>query len=155
MSGSADHLLVGAQLLDRIVRLNRWVTHHTQWAVPLAQARVLSQISQLGPSRVGDLARAEHCSQPTMTTLVKRLLQQSLVRRVPDPSDARAGLVSLTPAGQHMLDDLRRERARVMGALIAQLAPAQRQGLDTTLQTLEGLLDAAYTDSVYFPDLSS
>ncbi|MGB6009040.1 MarR family winged helix-turn-helix transcriptional regulator [Castellaniella sp.] len=138
---------VGAELLDRIVRLNRWVTHHTTWTVPLAQARVLSQINELGPVRVSDLARAEHCSQPTMTTLVHRLQEQQLVARTTDPDDARATRISLTPQGRRMLADLRRERARAVESLIADLTPAQRRGLQGALQALTGLLGAAYRQS--------
>ncbi len=135
---------VGAELLDRIVRLNRWVTHHASWAMPLAQARVLSQLSTLGPSRIGDLARAEHCSQPTLTTLVHRLQAQGLVHRTPDPEDARATRIALTLQGLRMLAEMRQERARVVESLIVQLNPAQQQSLEHALQALSGLLDAAY-----------
>jgi len=138
---------VGADLLDRIVRLNRWVTHHTTWAVPLAQARVLSQIHELGPARVGDLARAEHCSQPTMTLLVQRLLEQSLVCRSTDPQDARAARISLTPRGRDALAGLRRERAHIVESLVDGLDPAQRRGLQDALPALSALLDAAYRQS--------
>ncbi|WP_298015472.1 MarR family transcriptional regulator [uncultured Castellaniella sp.] len=145
---------VGAELLDRIVRLNRWVTHHTTWTVPLAQARVLSQVNELEPARIGDLAQAEHCSQPTMTALVQRLQEQQLVARAVDPVDARATRISLTPQGRRVLADLRRERARVVESLIAELQPAQRQGLRDALQALSGLLDAAYRQSSGLPNQS-
>jgi len=45
----SDHGPGGAaELLDVVVRLNRWVTHHSDWALPLAQVRVLSQIDEWG-----------------------------------------------------------------------------------------------------------
>jgi len=147
MRQQAPERSVGADLLDRIVRLNRWVTHHTTWTVPLAQARVLSQIQELGPARVGDLARAEHCSQPTMTLLVQRLLEQGLVCRSADPADARAARISLTPAGRAALAGLRQERAHIVESLIGGLDPAQRRGLQAALPALAALLEAAYRQS--------
>lgn len=154
MNGQVSDAPVGAELLDRIVRLNRWVTHHTTWTVPLAQARVLSQVDELGPARVSDLARAEHCSQPTMTLLVQRLQEQQLVAREPDPDDARATRIFLTSQGRRVLADLRRERALVVESLIAELKPAQRQGLRAALQALTGLLDAAYRQASNPPEHS-
>ncbi|WP_323016281.1 MarR family winged helix-turn-helix transcriptional regulator [Castellaniella sp.] len=143
----ADGSQVGTELLDRIVRLNRWVTHHTNWTVPLAQARAMSQIRELGSARVSQLAQLEHCSQPTMTTLVQRLQEQGLVARTADPDDARATRISLTPQGLRVLADLRQERARVVESLVTDLHPAQRQGLQQALQALTGLLDTAYRQS--------
>uniref|UniRef100_UPI003342D04A MarR family winged helix-turn-helix transcriptional regulator n=1 Tax=Castellaniella defragrans TaxID=75697 RepID=UPI003342D04A len=139
----------GAELLDRIVRLNRWVTHHAAWTLPLAQARVLSMIDELKAARIGDLARAERCTQPTMTTQVHRLEAQGLVRRVPDPQDARATLISLTEQGQRALADMRRARARIIESLVDHLDPADRARLHDTLQALSALLDAAYRQSPY------
>ncbi len=109
----------GAELLDRIVRLNRWVTRHTAWTLPLAQARVLSLIDELETARIGDLARAERCTQPTMTTQVHRLEAQGLVSRAPDPDDARAARISLTARGRHALAEIRQAEHDV--AILIQL----------------------------------
>ena len=39
----------------------------------IAQARLLSTIEDQGDARISDLAALDHCSQPTMTTQVRRL----------------------------------------------------------------------------------
>jgi DNA-binding MarR family transcriptional regulator len=135
---------VGAELLDVVARLNRWVTRHTVWKLPVAQARVLSQIDEMQTTRVSDLARAQHCSQPTMTSLVRRLQDQGLVTRTPDPEDARAAWISLTDEGRQTLADIRRARADIIESLIQELTPADRQRLRGAQQALTGLLDAAY-----------
>ena len=77
--------------------------------MPHAAMRLLGRLDELGPSRVSDLAKADRCAQPTMTTLVQRQEEQGWVRRDPDPSDARASLISLTAAGRRELDRARRE----------------------------------------------
>ncbi len=46
--------------------------------------------------RMGELARRARLSKQTMTTMIRRLEQDGLVERRPDPSDRRASLVFLT-----------------------------------------------------------
>jgi hypothetical protein len=55
---------IGAELLRVIARINRWATRQADVRIPPAQGRLLAQIDELGPARIGDLARADHCSQP-------------------------------------------------------------------------------------------
>jgi DNA-binding MarR family transcriptional regulator len=47
--------------------------------------------------RMGELARRARLSKQTMTTMIRRLERDDLIERRPDPSDARASLVLLTP----------------------------------------------------------
>jgi DNA-binding MarR family transcriptional regulator len=49
--------------------------------------------------RIGELARRARLSKQTMTTLVRLVEREGLVRHDPDPTDARATLVSLTERG--------------------------------------------------------
>lgn len=136
---------VATDLLDVIVRLNRWVNQRTAWALPLTlpQARMLSQIQALGTPRVSDLAQAEHCSQPTVTTQVHRLQAQGLVARRPDPDDARSVRLFLTESGRRALTEARRVRAEIVETVFNQLAAADRQRLQDALAALSVLLEAA------------
>lgn len=47
--------------------------------------------------RMGELARRARLSKQTMTTMIRRLEGDRLVERHPDPQDARASLIFLTP----------------------------------------------------------
>jgi MarR family transcriptional regulator, organic hydroperoxide resistance regulator len=47
--------------------------------------------------RMGELARRARLSKQTMTTMIRRLESDRLVERRPDPRDARASLIFLTP----------------------------------------------------------
>ena len=136
---------IGAELLRVIARINRWATRQADVRIPPAQGRLLAQIDELGPARIGDLARADHCSQPTMTTQVQRLEERGWVTRVSDPADARAVLISLTAAGQELLTDVRRERAAVLAPYVDGLAQKQRARLAEAVATLNDVLEAAPT----------
>lgn len=80
--------------------------------------RTLSNLKASGPMRIGDLAVAEHITQPTMTGVVKRMEIEGLVARESDPDDGRAWLMAITPAGLGVLEEFRsRAAARVEPAL--------------------------------------
>ena len=89
--GAAEEAVagLGADLLAVVARLNRYATQRIQMQLPAAQARLLSTIDAHGEARICDLAAVDHCSQPTMTTQVRRLEDAGLVTRTVDARDAR------------------------------------------------------------------
>jgi DNA-binding MarR family transcriptional regulator len=133
----------GAELLNVIARVNRWATFHADLAIPPAQARLLAQIDMLGAARVGDLARADHCSQPTMTIKVQRLEEQGWVAREVDPADGRAALISLKPRGRAVLEEVRQARAAALAPVLSRMSRTERARLKAAADTLAGLLRAA------------
>lgn len=132
---------LGAELLAVVARLHRWATRRADLPVSPARGRLLALVDELAPSRIGDLARADHCSQPTMTTQLQRLAELGLVSRVADPSDARAVLIDITPAGRDLLARLREARAETVRPLLAGLSSADRTRLRTAVGVLAGVLD--------------
>ena len=87
--------------------------------------------------RMTDLARATMLSSGGMTRLVGRLEDRGLVRREPDPGDARAFQATLTEPGQVALARARITHDRVIADLIAaNLTPARVQSLEDVLGTL-------------------
>ena len=100
ITGVATPRTLGSDLLAVVARLNRLATQRTRLPLPCAQARLLSTIEDHGEARISDLAALDHCSQPTMTTQVRRLEDAGLVSRTVDPGDARAVLIRITPEGR-------------------------------------------------------
>jgi len=133
---------LGPDLLAVVARLHRWATRHATLPISPAHARLLAQIDELGPSRIGDLARADHCSQPTMTTQVRRLEALGLVRREPDPVDARAVLITMTQEGGRLLAQMRKARATVVAPLFDRLSDQERRRLRDATAVIAGLLDS-------------
>lgn len=127
----------GDRLLLAVARLHRWASRHAQLPAPAAQLRLLSLLSDLGPSRIGDLAQADNSSQPTMTTQVQRLEALGLVERSADSRDARATLVSMTDQGRSVLDEARQARAEVVEPLLEGLTQDELDTLDSALEILE------------------
>lgn len=132
---------LGSDLLGVVTRLNRLASQRTRLPLPWAQARLLSTIEDCGPARISDLAALDHCSQPTMTTQVRRLEDAGMVARTTDPNDARAVLIAITPRGVRTLAEARATRAAVIDPLLARLDPGQRDTLAQAVEVLRDVLE--------------
>lgn len=132
---------LGADLLAVVARLNRYATQRIQMLLPAAQARLLATIEAQGEARICDLAAVDHCSQPTMTTQVRRLEDAGLVTRAVDRGDARAVRIRITPEGIRTLNRVRVDRAAAIEPQLAGLEPADRQTLTEAVKVLRRLLE--------------
>jgi DNA-binding MarR family transcriptional regulator len=132
---------LGEDLLSVVARLNRMATQRIQMPLPAAQARLLATIENYGEARICDLAAVDHCSQPTMTTQVRRLEEAGLVTRTVDPGDARAVRIRITPEGVHVLSQVRSDRADAIEPQLDRLEPADRAVLADAVTVLRRLLD--------------
>ncbi|BCI54060.1 MarR family transcriptional regulator [Mycolicibacterium litorale] len=138
-----EHL--GADLLAVVARLNRLATQRARLPLPWAQARLLSTIEDRGEARISDLAALDHCSQPTMTTQVRRLEDAGLVTRTTDPADARAVLIRITDDGRRVLTQARIDRAAAINPRLEQLSSQDRETLAAAVDVIKRLL--AQSDS--------
>ncbi|MDP9167674.1 MAG: MarR family transcriptional regulator [Actinomycetota bacterium] len=134
---------LSADLLSVVARLNRLATQRVKLSLPFAQARLLSTIDDQGAARISDLAAFDHCSQPTMTTQVRRLEDAGLVSRVTDPADARAVLISITPKGRETIARVRADRAAVVDPYLERLGRADREALTEAVRVMRSILDDA------------
>lgn len=132
---------LGADLLAVVARLNRYATQRIQMQLPAAQARLLSTIDAQGEARICDLAAVDHCSQPTMTTQVRRLEDAGLVTRTVDPGDARAVRIKITAEGHDTLNRVRADRVSAIEPQLAALNVADRRALVDAVTVLRRLLD--------------
>jgi DNA-binding MarR family transcriptional regulator len=76
-----------------------------------------------GPLTVGALAERLGVSQQAASKAVADLERRGYVRRTPDPADARARLVELTPRGSQAIEGGRKHRAAIAGELAERLGP--------------------------------
>lgn len=101
---------------------------------------VLSSLDGQGPLRVTTLANSEGVTQPSMTQLVKRLVDRGYVALTVDATDARARLVTITGTGRTVLAERRRGSHERLAALLAELPPERAAALaaavDAALPTL-------------------
>lgn len=109
-------------------------------AITLTQARVAARISPDG-TRLTDLAAAAQITKQSAGAHVDVLERAGYVERVPDPIDARARLVRLTPATVRMQAVARETEAAIETEWTAHLgAPAMHQ-LRSALSRLREITD--------------
>jgi DNA-binding MarR family transcriptional regulator len=84
--------------------------------------------------RMGELGRRARLAKQTMTTMVRLLEREGLVRREPDPADGRASLVFLTRRARQfrpVADDVLGELDEMVGS---RLSRDQRMALKRALK---------------------
>ena len=136
----ATETTLGSDLLAVVARINRLANQRVRLPLPFAQARLLSTIDGEGRARISDLAAIDHCSQPTMTTQVRRLEDAGLVSRTVDPDDARAVLISITPQGVATLAQVRADRGNAIDPFLEELDNSDRDTLAAAVEIMRGLL---------------
>ena len=101
--------------------LRRLRTEDDALGISPPRLSALSVVVFAGPIGIGALAAAEAVAAPTMTRLVDGLEKDGLVRRRPDPADARGVLVEPTATGKRILTKGRRQRVRTLAEGLAGL----------------------------------
>lgn len=91
---------------------------------------------------IGEIARAHHLTNATMTGLVQRLeaMRPPLVQREPNTADRRSVVVSLTQAGQERFLAVQDDLLEHLRAVLSVLTSEERQDLLRYFSRYVGLL---------------
>ncbi|QIS20337.1 MarR family winged helix-turn-helix transcriptional regulator [Nocardia terpenica] len=82
---------------------------------------------------MGELGSLLNLAKSSLTGMIDRTERNGLVRREPDPRDARAVRVALTAKGRALAEEFYAETCRRIDRLAAHLAPADRDTLANLL----------------------
>ena len=121
---------VAIHLLRRIRRADETL------GVTPARLSALSVLVFGGPRSLAELAAAEQVTSPTMSGIVRGLEADGLVRREPDPDDARAIRLSATPEGRSLM---LRGRDQRVARLVDDLSRLPDEDLDAIRRATEAL----------------
>jgi DNA-binding MarR family transcriptional regulator len=87
-----------------------------------------------GECKMSDLARATHQSAASLTGVVDRLLDKQLVERIRPEGDRRQVMVTVTPRGRIILDEIKHARNEEMRLALEEV-PAEE--VDLLLRLLD------------------
>jgi DNA-binding MarR family transcriptional regulator len=135
---------IAEALPQRSAALSRLFLTQSSVCVSRTEVGVLRTLSA-GPRRITELAAEEHVTQPAITLLVNRLEERGWLRRIPDPSDGRAVLVSLTSEGEEAFERLRAEYRALLHDEMASLDDHEVETLASAVQILDRLIDRLST----------
>src|SRR3954471_15960526 len=124
-----------------ITRSARRLRQEAGGALSPSQGAALATISRHGPLTPSELAARERVQRPTATRLLARLEAPRLVVRTADPEDRRSALVSVTPAGEALLAELRTRKDAYLARRLRALSPEDRATLRRASDILERLLE--------------
>ena len=129
-----------ARLRAATARLTRRLRQSAAGELTLTQLSALGTLQTTGPIRLNELASREGISASTISKLIDALERNALVERSPDAGDGRASRVAITAAGTAVLEDLRRNGARLIDRALRALDASDRAALTTALPALERLV---------------
>jgi DNA-binding MarR family transcriptional regulator len=121
-------------------RLTSWLRRQTPTTVSSSTITALDRLRIEGPLRVSELAVREAMTQPGVTMLVNRLAEAGYAERVPDPTDGRAALVRITPAGEAVLTDRQTTRAELLRERLSDLSDDDQRLINAALPAIERLV---------------
>jgi DNA-binding MarR family transcriptional regulator len=101
----------------------------------------LATIDRHGPLTPSELATRERVQRPTATRLVARLEELGVLQRAADPADRRSSLLSVTPEGRALLEEMRGRKTAYLAHRIEKLDREERATLDRAAAILEQLLE--------------
>jgi DNA-binding MarR family transcriptional regulator len=127
LNSAAIHLLRGMRAADRASGLTP------------ARLGALSVLVFGGPSTLGQLARTEDVSGPTMTRIVDGLVALGLATREEHPESARQVLISPTQAGVDLMQAAAGRRVDVIVAALAALPTGDRRAIVAAAPSLREL----------------
>ena len=97
---------------------------------------LVSMIGWRGAMRPSELAAALHLDKSTISRQIDAAARLGLLERVPDPDDARAVTVRLTPPALVRMDALKQARMERWRATLAEWAPDDIASLTRLLKQL-------------------
>lgn len=138
--GPVEDVALASDLVVHAARLVRAVRRDLE--LP-SYVRVLSLLDELGPTGITQLAVADRCSQPTMSTVVAQLAAQGLATKAPSPTDGRASVVTLTEAGSAELARVRQRYGHRVAELVAAHPSHTHEELATAVAVLRDILTSS------------
>jgi len=137
---------VGRALSDSFRRWNKAVEHNLSGVgLSGSEFRVLKVLFDTGPSSMVTLAMEQGMTAPGMTTVVDKLEEAGLARRVRSDADRRAINVAITGKGGEKLKRALKIHDRIIEQAINGISA---QEIDSFLTTLNRIVGAAKTDMI-------
>jgi DNA-binding MarR family transcriptional regulator len=132
-----------ARLRGVIGRLHRQLNAtSTDEGLTPSQYSVLGLVRSRGPLGLAELTDLEGLNPTMLSRIIRKLDEDGLISRLPDPNDLRAVRVAVTPAGELVHGRIRESRTRVLSECLAQLPEETADQLLGLVPALETLAEA-------------
>lgn len=107
-----------------------------------SQFELLATIHHTPRATVKNLSKQFSLTPGAISQLVEQVVQQGYIARAPDPEDRRTILLSLTTAGDTLIQKLERERTDILRVTLASLTDDELAAMVTAQKKLVTALQA-------------
>lgn len=108
--------------------------------------RAMAAINREPGLRVGELARREGITQPSMSQAIKKLVDENYITRHPSPEDARATDLMITDKGRDILQQYRTDSAAQIVPVLDALDDADIAALNRAAELLQHITQKLSTN---------
>jgi DNA-binding MarR family transcriptional regulator len=109
------------------------------------QASVLALVTHRAPIGMTELAEIEGLNPTMLSRVVARLVEDGLVRRLPNPNDQRAVQLDATERGSEAHSRIIAARTATVAQVLGDLPPEFSEALSNALPALEALAEGLRT----------
>jgi DNA-binding MarR family transcriptional regulator len=124
-----------------IGRIARRLRQQSLGEMTPSQRSVLASLERHGSLRMGELARIENISAPSLSGIVGRLEARGFITRTGDPGDARSTIVEVTPLAVEALAEARAERNAFLHRRLSTLSREEREVVASAVALLEKIAE--------------
>ncbi|WP_090381471.1 bifunctional helix-turn-helix transcriptional regulator/GNAT family N-acetyltransferase [Dyadobacter sp. SG02] len=142
--------------IHQIRRFNRFYTsylgllnnHFLESPYSLSEVRVLYEIGERDSVTAQQLSDLLNLDKGYLSRMIKDMMKNGLLAKVPSAADGRAFDLKLTETGESLLASLKEKQDGQITSFVARLNPDEQQLLVNSMSTIENLLSANYTNQL-------
>ena len=141
MTMNAEHVSFWRPLCEFVDELRHYSKPDSlskEFDISIRQAQAISLVWKLTEQKnegitLKELAEIMELAPATVSELVESLVRKDLLKRIQNPNDRRAVLITLTDKAIHLLDESIRKIDATSGQLLAELALEEKEAFLATL----------------------
>ena len=135
---------VSQKFIETLILIHNNCYRQTKLPIPLNQFGALMVIFTEESVSITDISHILNISKQQMTTVIDKLVCNGMVQKAPDPHDRRRSVITLTPAGQKILDDQNERVRQLFNQHIQQLNEDETAQLSDSILTFNQLLEKMF-----------
>ncbi len=135
---------ISQKFIETLILIHNNFYRQTKLPIPLNQFGALMVIFTEESVSITDISHILNISKQQMTTVIDKLVCNGMVEKAADPHDRRRSVITLTPAGQKILDDQNERVRHLFNQHMQQLNEDETAQLSDSILTFNQLLEKMF-----------
>ena len=135
---------VSQKFIETLMLIHNNFYRQTKMPIPLNQFGALMVISTDQPVSISSISHVLNISKQQMTTVIDKLVRSGMVQKELDIHDRRRSVITLTPAGQKIIDDQNESVRERFQARLPQLSDEENKQLSNAILTFNCLVEKMF-----------